>query len=291
MNHSYPKQAAPERGFTLIELLTVIAIIGVLAGMLLPVVASVKTKAKIAAAKVDLNNILGAINTYVTDYQRMPSSPEAVNYTANQAATGLGATCPDFTYGTFATASTTLSNSQGAQLVGIFNSGNINPPNPTWQANNSELMAILTSIDRFVNNVQSVNTNYQRNPRRINYLNAKSATANSPGIGPDGVFRDPWRNPYIITIDLNYDNKCRDAFYRNFTVSGISVTSNQGLLGTAMPGVPPFPGNEINPGNFEINGPAVGWSFGPDFKGAPGTANFNTKADAEPNKPHILSWQ
>ena len=41
----------------------------------------------------------------------------------------------------------------------------------------------------------------------------------SPGVGPDGVYRDPWGNPYIITIDLNYDDKARDAFYRNPTVS------------------------------------------------------------------------
>jgi hypothetical protein len=27
------------------------------------------------------------------------------------------------------------------------------------------------------------------------------------------VYRDPWGNPYVITMDLNYDGLCKDAFY------------------------------------------------------------------------------
>jgi hypothetical protein len=34
-----------------------------------------------------------------------------------------------------------------------------------------------------------------------------------PGVGTDLVYRDPWGNPYIITLDLNYDEKARDACY------------------------------------------------------------------------------
>jgi hypothetical protein len=40
-----------------------------------------------------------------------------------------------------------------------------------------------------------------------------SGDTNSPGVGTDLVYRDPWGNPYIITMDLNYDEMCKDAFY------------------------------------------------------------------------------
>jgi hypothetical protein len=35
------------------------------------------------------------------------------------------------------------------------------------------------------------------------------------------VFRDPWGNPYIITVDLDDDNKCKDAFSRNVGGPGL----------------------------------------------------------------------
>jgi len=52
------------------------------------------------------------------------------------------------------------------------------------------------------------------------------------------VLRDPWGQPYIITLDLNFDNKCRDAFYKQASVS--LDTGEQGFNGLrrAVPSVP-----------------------------------------------------
>lgn len=58
--------------FTLIELLMVIAIIGILAGILIPTVGSVKKQANIAASKSQLSNYVTAIQLFKGEYSYYP---------------------------------------------------------------------------------------------------------------------------------------------------------------------------------------------------------------------------
>lgn len=60
------------KGFTLIELLIVITIIGILAVALLPSVLGAPARARDAARKADLNNVVAAIETYNSDNQHYP---------------------------------------------------------------------------------------------------------------------------------------------------------------------------------------------------------------------------
>ena len=67
MRHMNKKSA-----FTLIELLMVIAIIGILAGILIPTVGAVRKQANIAASKSQLSNYVNAIGMFKSEYKFYP---------------------------------------------------------------------------------------------------------------------------------------------------------------------------------------------------------------------------
>ena len=68
MNKTTRKTSA----FTLIELLMVIAIIGILAGILIPTVGAVRKQANIAASKSQLSNYVTAIQLFKGEYSYYP---------------------------------------------------------------------------------------------------------------------------------------------------------------------------------------------------------------------------
>lgn len=73
-----------KKAFTLIELLTVIAIIGVLSGMLLPVLSQARERAKETNCRVTINSIQTALGMYAVDYGMYPpSSNSATQHNGN----------------------------------------------------------------------------------------------------------------------------------------------------------------------------------------------------------------
>jgi prepilin-type N-terminal cleavage/methylation domain-containing protein len=274
-----PSLHSPRRGFTLIELLVVIAIIGILAGLLLPALSGAIKKGKITTARTEMNGIIAAINAYEQTYSRFPASTEAAN--------SLTANCPDFTFGTMnltASGPVLLKDKRGNPLPSIINVGNTGGNPANYQNSNAEIMGILLDMTNYANGFTTVNGfNHVKNPQRTVFLNAKfSGDTISPGIGTDGVFRDPWGNPYIITLDMNYDNKCRDAFYRLQSVSQQPGGGATGLNGL-------YNGVDANGAgnNFEANTTVMVWSFGPDGNASSAAGN---NANTGSNKDNVRSW-
>jgi prepilin-type N-terminal cleavage/methylation domain-containing protein len=72
--------ATRRRGFTLIELLMVVVIIGLLASLAIPRFSDTKDRARLAAMKSDLRNLVSAQEAYMMDYQTYASDPDALAF-------------------------------------------------------------------------------------------------------------------------------------------------------------------------------------------------------------------
>jgi prepilin-type N-terminal cleavage/methylation domain-containing protein len=261
------REASRLRAFTIVELLVVIAIIGILAALLLPVLSRAKITAQKKQAVVEISQIVGAIQQYDSVYGRFPVS-SAVQQTA-------GTLVGDFTYGGSVIAS---------------NLSLLPPAYVAYTTNNSEVIAILMDLTNYPNGILTVNTNHQKNPQRTIFLNAKMSgydpAANDPqppgGVDITGIYRDPWGSPYVISMDLNYDEQCQDAIYCRRLVSQNppSSSSQAGYNGLFNP--------DLNGAsdNFLYHGKVMVWSAGPNRAIDPAEP-----ADDRENRDNVLSWQ
>jgi len=229
----FPYRQSP--AFTLIEILLVIAIIGILAAMVMTVIPKMLTWGKVTKAKTEMSQMVTAIERYESVYSHLPTT--------------------NTFKGTVTWGGSVLANAG-------FSGAATNP--------NSEVMAILRNVTDV--SVTDVNRNSQMNSQKTVFLfpNLSSDTS-SPGLGPDLIYRDPWGNPYVISINLNADTGCEDAFYRQAAISG------GGLKGLVLQA----------DANYSCRGRIMVWSAGPDGK----IDNSGTvKANEGVNKDNVLSW-
>ena len=227
--------------FTLIELLVVIAIMAILASLILSALGPARYSAQKTQARIEMKAIETAIQAYHSAYNRYPTPTNVIT--------------ADFTF--------------GQPGLGSVTNGYAN--------NNSDLMIIL--LDEPI----LCNTNHRSNPQQTPFLNvAKRATStNSPGLGPDFTYRDPWGNPYIITIDYDYDDLCKDNFY---SLPSVSNKNDPNDKDGGYNGLRTYD-NKLT---YALKGPIMIWSMaGPGNKG---TNNPNVAANQDPNNRHLLNW-
>jgi prepilin-type N-terminal cleavage/methylation domain-containing protein len=277
MNNPSRSLQRPRAAFTIIELLVVISIIGILAGLILPAVAVAQKHAKVTRAQLEISQVAQAIQSYYATYSRYPVSSDTMN-----AATTANGGPEDFTYGT--------TNVIGFKGPLIQN----NPLVMKWNTNNSEVIAILMDLEYYPSDpsgttplgyypkgTPTCNVGHVLNPKQIKFLDARMVGDTTlPGVGPDLVYRDPWLSPYIISMDLNYDDKCMDVIYRLAAVSQQTQNQPSGYNGLVNSSGTP------NNNNYGYNGGIMVWSLGPDKLFATDTA-----ATLGVNHDNVLSWK
>lgn len=287
-----------ERATTLVEVLVVTGIVGTLGTVGLAAASKAKTQSKGTVAKKEVRGLVDAILSYEDTYGRMPASKQA-----NTPSFCGGSPLPprDYTFGTVALGGRgTLASPLGGSLPAVLSQTTALQP-LDYQANNSEVISILMDIENYrtSGNPQTVNWGHRYNSKKIKFLDAKeSSGVLSPGVGDDLVYRDPWGNPYIVTLDLDHDNHSWDNFYAFAHVSekpAPNDDSQNGLVGLKRPNDAPYDApataHPSDRHNFVAKESVMVWSFGPD-----GMVDFNVsnspdgKANKGKNKDNVLSW-
>ncbi len=190
--------------FSLVELLTVIAIIAILAGILIPTVGAIKESGRATQALTEAKGIHLAITSFYNDHKYLPSQA---------AETGK-----DTVYWGSAAAATPAANAS----VKITEQA-------TLDATYLQLFDTICYVDYTDNTKTPANSSdaYKFNKKKKKYLNPPQSYfgTDSTTVG----YRDPWGRPYIIYLDTNYDEKIEN-IGKKFGVTNNVITDRVAVI-------------------------------------------------------------
>jgi prepilin-type N-terminal cleavage/methylation domain-containing protein len=183
-----PKTPRQTAGFTLVELLTVIAIIAILMGILLPTVGSVIENAKKTQAKNDELQLVSAIKAYYTEYGRYPIDPS----------TPAG----DLIYGP--------GNGDQSVLMNVLRY--------PYKSTDTGLPAIVTTL-----NPRKINFLEVKDAKNLSKAGKEKEGIGGIAGSTQGKWLDPWGNEYLVKIDGDYDNSLSNPYSSNAGSSSLSL--------------------------------------------------------------------
>ena len=179
------------RNFTLVEMLTVVAIIAILAGIIIPTVIIAQNRGRITQAKTDISSIMTALKQVKTDYNRLLIKDGSNYYAGNVQASTETFTCSGGHTGSNThTVAKMTGDAYNALIAELSAPKNSNLPAPG-------------------------NTNFARcfNKRRKTYLDPKNgfnpAESYASTANLEKLWRDPWGSPYAVYLGVETSHEMK----------------------------------------------------------------------------------
>lgn len=202
--------------FSLVELLTVIAVIAILAGILIPTVGAVKESGRATQALTEAKGIHLAITSFYNDHKYLPSK-DASNGTTN-----------DIVYwgtkGTDAAATPAANASVKIKEMAELDATYLN------------LFDRLCYVDRSDAKNAATTDAKTFNKKAKKYLNAAPAYFGADTSTTNSI-RDPWGRPYIVYLDTNYNEQIED-IGEKFGVAGNTLNDRVAVISLGKNTVP-----------------------------------------------------